>query len=384
MPDHLLANLVLFARTLKGAGIPVRGGGVADALRALDAIGVTRRRDVHDALRAVLLFRHEDFSAFDEVFDRFWRAWPEHPGALPRPMQVPARLRSTVRTLVSGESSRAGDGGPSDAPVDDLAGDTRVAVRTYSADQVWRRKDFSAFTPDDIERAKAALARLTWNPGMRVTRRWMPGTGGPADLRRLLRANWKHGGEIVTIPYRRRRIAPRPLILMCDVSGSMDPYTRMLLLFAHAIAGGTRRVDVFVFSTRLTRVTREFEAPDVDAALKNVAGVVGDWSGGTRIGEAIRTFNVKWGRRVLARGPVVLLISDGWDLGEPALLAREMARLQRSVSRLIWLNPLLGLPGYEPLTRGMQAALPFVDDFLPVHNMASLDALARHLNTLSN
>jgi uncharacterized protein with von Willebrand factor type A (vWA) domain len=157
----------------------------------------------------------------------------------------------------------------------------------------------------------------------------------------------------------------------------------MLLLFAHAIAGGERRVEVFVFSTRLTRVTRQFATARVDAALTRVREAVGDWSGGTRIGDAIHTFNVTWGRRVLRRRPVVLLISDGWDLGDPELLAREIARLERSAFRLVWLNPLLGSPGYEPLTRGMRAALPFVDDFLPVHNMASLEALAMHLNTLS-
>jgi uncharacterized protein len=167
------------------------------------------------------------------------------------------------------------------------------------------------------------------------------------------------------------------------VSGSMDPYTRMLLLFAHAMTRGARRVEVFVFSTRLTRITRQFAAERVDEALQGVQQR-GLWSGGTRIGEAVRSFNVEWARRVLSRGPVVLLISDGWDLGDPELLAREIARLQRSVHRLIWLNPLLGSPGYEPLTRGMQAALPFVDDFLPVHNMASLEALALHLNALSS
>jgi uncharacterized protein with von Willebrand factor type A (vWA) domain len=158
----------------------------------------------------------------------------------------------------------------------------------------------------------------------------------------------------------------------------------MLLLFAHAIAGSSRRVEVFVFSTRLTRVTRQFAASRLQAALAGVRETVTDFSGGTRIGEAIRTFNIDWRRRVMNRGPVVLLISDGWDLGDPELLAREMARLQRSAYRLVWLNPLLGSAGYEPLARGMRAALPFVDDFLPVHNLASLEALALQLNPLSS
>jgi uncharacterized protein with von Willebrand factor type A (vWA) domain len=347
-------------------------------VRALDEVGVTRKGDVCDALRAVLVFRHEDFVRFDELFEQFWRVWPETSGSLPQPMRAPTRIRSTIRMLASGPASVARDDReqlPSDGP---------VVVRTYSRDEAWRQKDFSAFTPDDLSLAKIALATLTWNPGVRVTRRWVAGAGRTVDLRRLMRVNAKHGGELMAIPYRIRRVAPRPLVLICDVSGSMDPYARMLMLFGHAIGTGERRVEVFVFSTRLTRVTRQFATPRVDTALTRVQKVVGDWSGGTRIGEAIHTFNVDWARRVLRRRPVLLLISDGWDLGDPGLLAREIARLQRSVFRLVWLNPLIGSPGYEPLTRGMRAALPFVDDFLPVHNMASLEALAAHLNMLSD
>jgi hypothetical protein len=263
-----------------------------------------------------------------------------------------------------------------------------VALRSYSADPGWRQKDFEAFTPEDFARAEEVLARLAWTPGARVTRRWKGGVERRADstvdLRRLLAVNAKYGGELLSIPHRARRLAARPLILICDVSGSMEPYSRMLLLFAHALTRGHRRVEVFVFSTRLTRITRLLDTKKLDAELTRVRETAGDWSGGTRIGEAIHTFNVEWGRRMSGRGPVVLMISDGWDLGEPALLAREIARLQRSVFRLVWLNPLLGSPGYEPLTRGMLAALPFVDDFLPVHNMASLEALTSHLSSLSD
>ena len=223
------------------------------------------------------------------------------------------------------------------------------------------------------------IARLAWTPGVRVTRRWVAGSGGAVDPRRLLRVNARHGGEPLVIPRRERRRAPRPLVVLCDVSGSMEPYTRMLLLFVHAMARRRRSVEVFVFSTRLTRITRPFVGRPIDAALTRVRDVVKDWSGGTRIGEALRTFHVQWGRRVLRRGPVVLLISDGWDLGEPEMLKAEIARLQRGCFRLIWLNPLIGSPGYAPLTRGMRAALPHVDDFLSVRNMASLEALAARL-----
>jgi uncharacterized protein with von Willebrand factor type A (vWA) domain len=248
---------------------------------------------------------------------------------------------------------------------------------------VWRRKDFAALTPDEAADAETAIEALAWDPGLRRTRRWQSGAGSAIDHRRLLGANFKHGGEPLVIPRRERRLVPRPLVVMSDVSGSMEPYSRMLLVFARALSRRRRRVEVFVFSTRLTRITRQLGAVAARTALPRVRDAVRDWSGGTRIGDAVHAFNVHWARRVLRRRPVVLLISDGWDLGDPALLAQEMARLQRSVFRLIWLNPLIGSPGYEPLTRGMQAALPFVDDFLSVHNLSSLEALAGHLNALT-
>jgi uncharacterized protein with von Willebrand factor type A (vWA) domain len=377
VPQSLLANLLIFTRTLRAAGIAVRAGGVPDAVLALGDIGVASRKDVHDALRTVLVSRHEDLAPFDELFERFWRVWPDGSGGpSPRPMQVPRRARATLRSLAPATASSAHETESGQA-------DAAVGLKTYSAGEVWRRKDFAAFSPDDIAQAKAAMAKLAWDPGVRITRRWATGRGRTIDLRRLLRANVKHGGELVAIPHRIRRVAPRPLILICDVSGSMEPYTRMLLLFAHAIARGERRVEVFVFSTRLTRVTRQFDGARADATLSRVRDAVHDWSGGTRIGEALEAFNTQWARRVLRRCPVALLISDGWDLGDPKLLGREIARLQRSVFRLIWLNPLIGSPGYEPLARGMRAALPFVDDFLSVRDMSSIEALAAHLNTLS-
>jgi uncharacterized protein with von Willebrand factor type A (vWA) domain len=388
MPS-LLANLLIFARTLRAAGVVVRAGGVQDAIRALADVGITSRSDVRDVLRGVLICRHEDLAPFERLFDRFWRVWNEPAAAgSPRPMRVPARASASLRLLAPGAASDP-------QPLDSSTSGDPAVLQSYSDIERWRRKDFATFTAEDFARAKQALGSLVWDPGARTTRRWMPGAGGGVDARRLLRSNMKHGGELIAIPYRIHRTAPRPLILICDVSGSMEPYTRMLLLFAHAIrsttpslgtrsvvARGRRRVEVFVFSTQLTRVTRQFAGARADAALSRVRDAVRDWSGGTRIGDALHRFNTYWARRVLRRNPVVLLISDGWDLGDPAILAREVARLQRSSYRLIWLNPLLGSPDYEPLTRGTKAALPFVDDFLPVHDMSSIETLARHLNAL--
>jgi uncharacterized protein with von Willebrand factor type A (vWA) domain len=199
-------------------------------------------------------------------------------------------------------------------------------------------------------------------------------------MRRAFRRSLRSGGEIMAWPRRKPKYRPRPLVILADVSGSMERYTRLLLHFVYSLSKGLdRSLEAFVFSTRLTRITHQLRDHDMDRAMKEVSLVVQDWSGGTRIGAAIKDFNYTWVRRVLGRGAVVLLISDGWDRGDPRLLAHEIARLQRSCHRLVWLNPLLGSPDYEPLTRGMQAALPFVDDFMPVHNLTSLEQLANHL-----
>ena len=378
MTNHLVANLVIFVRMLRAAGLAVRQGGLSDAIAALADIGIERRDDVHDALRAVLIVRHEDLARFDELFARFWRTRRRSGDeAGPAPMQLPARARSSVRFLGPGlGDTRPGEHtGPEDS-------EKPVGRATFSQDEMLRRRDFAALSPSEAAQAEAVIARLSWNTGFRTTRRWKPGAGPTIDFRRLIRANARHGGEILTLPRRERMRAPRPLILICDVSGSMEPYTRMLLLFAHALTRRGERVEVFVFSTRLTRVTRQFAAASAQTAVSRVRDAVRDWSGGTRIGQAVRTFNTHWARRVLRRQPIALLISDGWDLGEPELLAREMSWLQRSVYRLVWLNPLIGSQDYAPLTRGMQAALPYVDDFLSARNISSIEALAEHLERL--
>jgi uncharacterized protein with von Willebrand factor type A (vWA) domain len=256
------------------------------------------------------------------------------------------------------------------------------SLRTWSDLGVLADKDFAAFTADEIAEAAAALSRLVWNPGQRRTRRWVRGRGSRIDLRRAIGESLRTGGEIVKLGRRTRRVRPRPLVLLCDVSGSMERYSRVLLHFAHAVTSRYQRVEAFLFSTQLTRITRQLRLPRPDDALASVSRSVPDWSGGTRIGGAVKEFHQRWGRRVLNRGAVVLLISDGWDRGDPAELARQIARLQRSCHRLVWLNPLIGTADYAPLTRGLQAALPFVDDFLPARTLTNLADLAIHLNAL--
>jgi hypothetical protein len=266
------------------------------------------------------------------------------------------------------------------------ADDTVAAIpiiRTWSDTDAIATKDFASLSPEELALAQSAIANLTWIPGLRRTRRWIPGRGARIDLRRALARSLRTGGELVHLPRRQRKVKPRPMVLLCDVSGSMERYSRTLLHFAHTLARKQRRVEAFLFATRLTRITMELRTPRADAAIAAAARTVQDWSGGTRIGAALRTFHQRWGRRSLLGGPVVLLISDGWDRGEPQVLRDEIARLQRSCHRLIWLNPLIGTVDFAPLTRGLQAALPFVDDFLPVRTLRDVRDLALHLNTLS-
>jgi uncharacterized protein with von Willebrand factor type A (vWA) domain len=258
-------------------------------------------------------------------------------------------------------------------------------IAAYSATEVLRRKDFSELAPGEIAEVRRLIAEIRWHTALRKLRRTQRSTKGPhTDPRRALRESLATGGEVLFLPRRTQRRKPRPLVLICDISGSMERYTSLLLRFLHAVRQGRGGVETFVFGTRLTRITRQLRVRDTDTALKEVAAEVVDWGGGTRIGEAIGAFNRRWGRRVLGHGATVVIISDGWDRGDPEVLGHEMAHLQRLSHRLIWLNPLLGLAGYEPLTRGMRAALPYVDDFLASHNLASLEELARFLENLDD
>ena len=277
------------------------------------------------------------------------------------------------------------DGDPDDDSVSQVN-----LTRTYSAREVLRQKDFAQFSGQEVAEARRMMASLRWDLGQRRTRRMAPLSlskgGATLDVRRTLRRSLQYGGELFELAERGPRHRPRSLALICDVSGSMERYTRMLLHFIHTIAVGQspspHQVEAFLFATRLTRITRQLRYRSIDQAIAEVSRAVPDWAGGTRIGEAVKTFNYQWLRRTLRGQAIVMIISDGWDRGEPELLARETSRLQRSCHRLMWLNPLLGSPDYQPLTQGMQAALPYVDDFLPVHNMNSLQALADRLSDI--
>lgn len=376
---HILHNLMLFGETLRRLGLDFGSGNMLDLVRATETIPIGRRQDFRAAARCLLVHRKQDFPLFDDAFQVFWRR-PAH-GISTRDLRSMGEERRYRNPQVGPPVSADEEGG-------DLVGDAPEGMpgidmsQTYSAREVLRQKDFADYTPGEISQARSMMAELSWDLGRRKTRRSQPGDGDTLDWRRTFRENLKYGGELLELSHRQPREKTRPLVLICDVSGSMERYTRLLLHFIHTIAGDLGRVEAFLFATRLTRITRYLNHRGVDEAVNEVARAVPDWAGGTRIGEAIKSFNYTWARRTLGSGPVVLVISDGWDRGEPELLSREVSRLQRSCHRLIWLNPLLGSPNYQPLTQGIQAALPYVDDFLPVHNLNSLDSLARHLNSL--
>jgi uncharacterized protein with von Willebrand factor type A (vWA) domain len=383
MSGNLLRNLLLFGRVLRGLGLDVNPGRMIDLVTALDLISIGSRSDFYHAARGLLVHRREDIASFDDAFEFFWRSRGKALTSLDlralgekrrykKPQVVPPPLQEPTTETTEGPAPAS-----EQPPV-------LQATLTYSEREILRKKDFSELTGDEVGDVKVLMAEIVWRVRQRQTARLRAGRGRLLDFRRTIRRNLRYGGEILDWAEREPKQKPRPLVIIADVSGSMERYTRLLLLFTYGLARALeQKVEAFVFSTRLTRITRQLRERDLDRALRDVAHAVPDWSGGTRIGDALRSFNFEWGRRVLGHGALTLVISDGWDCGDPNVLRDEIARLQRSSRRLIWLNPLLGSADYEPLTRGIQAALPYIDDFLPVHNLASLEELANHLGGLS-
>ena len=379
--SHVIDNLVLFGRLLRQLGLTVHVGRLLDVTTALQYVDVGSRDEVYFTCRALLVHRPGDLGLFDAAFDAFWRgrgpvlerADAAHAG---HPPDADARSAPAAHSARQTPARPSAHDGPADAPP------PVGTLRTWSDVDAIASKDFAEFTEEERALASTALARLVWQPGERRTRHWVAGRGPRVDLRRALARSVRTGGDVVTRPTRRRRARPRPIVLLCDVSGSMEHYSRMLLQFVHALGQRHQHFEAFLFSTRLTRITTEVRGRRLDDAMTAVSRAVPDWSGGTRIGDALRTFHQQWSRIVLHRGPVVLLMSDGWDRGDPEVLRDQVARLQRRCHRLIWLNPLLGTADYAPATRGLVAALPFVDDFLPVRTLTNLLDLTVHLNAL--
>ncbi len=372
MPEpDLLPRLGAFARLLHDAGLEAGPRRLTDATRALNHVELRKQIDFRNALRAVFVSRKEDIATFEAAFDIFWAP----PDARASAGQIPGRGRSLPLPPDRAKAwSNALGLNQSQMSREQEVTVVPISSSGYSSEELLRHKDFDQMTWQETQQVRRLLEQAPWRVAERKTRRLRPAKSGRMDLRRTARHAIRSSGELMHLFKRRQRLRRRPLVLICDVSGSMEKYSRLLMIFAHAIA---RREDLeaFVFSTRLTRVTRLLRQRDLDRALDSVSKGVHDFSGGTRIGEALADFNRHWARRVLGHGAVVIIVSDGWDRGDPSQLTAELVHLRRSAHRLIWLNPLIGSEGYEPLTRGMAAALPHCDDFLAAHNVKALEDL---------
>jgi uncharacterized protein len=353
---------------LREGGLEVGPGRIAGALRGLDEVDLTRRDDVYWTLRSNLVARQDEIAAFDRAF----QAW--FLGAQLQPFEL-AEQKAESRVLRYAHLGERGDAYPE-------AGEESQEARGYSSDEVLRSKDFAAMTPAELDRVRVLIAKIAARRPQRRSRRLRRHQRGrELDLRRTIRESLGAGGDPFRREFRTRVRVPRKLIVLCDVSGSMEAYARALLLFVHSVNASGKDVEAFVFGTRLTRLTPELSSRDPDRAVEEASRRVVDWCGGTRIGASLKAYNDEWGRRALTHGAVVVIASDGWEREESGagLLESQMARLAREAFAVVWVNPLKGSPQYEPLAAGMRAALPYVDRFLPGHNVASLEGLSEIL-----
>lgn len=381
----LADNIVHFARALRRAGFPLGAGQIAESLRAVETVGLARRDDLRAALFTTLVTNPGQRPLFDQAFEALWR----DPGLfekalaslLPQTLIPPRELAPDAGARRVAEALR-GQAQPRD-------GKNRVVLEfdaraSSSADEILAAKDFEQMSSDELDHAKTVLARMTWSLPEQLSRRTQPSARGHAfDLRRTLRKSLKTGGNIVRLERRSRQTREPPLVVLCDISGSMSGYARMCLHFLHGLTH-TRQVSgrathIFLFGTRLTNVTRALRLRDPDDALAKVAALTPDWDGGTRIAEALNRFNRDWSRRVLSQGAVVLLITDGLERDDVSTLARAADRLRRSARRVVWLNPLLRYDEFAPKAQGVKALLAHVDELRPVHNLNSMADLAAAL-----
>ena len=385
--NKLVTNIMHFGRVLRSTGMPVGPGKILDAVNAVQTVTATNRRDFYWALHAVFVNRRDQHEIFDQAFHIFWRdprllermlgllmpqgAGDEDDGPEPEP---PSRRIAEAMSPGKDEGSDDQEEKEPELEVE--------ATLTASANELLQKMDFEDMSADEIAKAKTAISRMRLTIQNVKTRRFQASHRiDKIDMRSTLRAAMRSGGSVIPLQYRSRRRRTPPLVILCDISGSMGRYTRMLLHFMHAITNDRDRVSTFLFGTRLTNVTRHLRNKDIDIALIKCTDSVEDWSGGTRIGDSLKGFNQYWSRRVLGQGAVMLLISDGLDRDAGRGLAAEMERLHKSCRRLIWVNPLLRFEGFEPKSQGIRAILPHVDEFRPVHNLESLTELIEVLNS---
>ncbi len=362
--DQAERMAVTFARVLRGAGLDVPVGSVVAYVEALGALGIGQQSGVYWAGRTTLVRRIEDVPIYDRVFAIFWLR--RTGDALATDVE-----EEHLTLLLDDEDMPEGEEGET------LEERDVVTVR-FSAHEVLRHKDFATYSRAELDEARRLMSDLRLAGALRPSRRKRQSlrAKGRPDLRRTVRAALRSGGEPVRRKWVDNDVRPRRLVLLCDVSGSMEPYARALMRFLHAAVIGRTKVEAFALGTRLTRLTRQLTSRDPDAALAAAAEEVVDWSGGTRLGEGLRAFNDRYGQRGMARGAIVVILSDGWERGDPEVMAEQMRRLSRVAYKIVWVNPLKASPGYAPLARGMAAALPYIDDFVEGHSLAALQELA--------
>lgn len=372
-PAHKMA--VAFARILRGAGLDVPLDSVIVFVGALNQIGFKNRDDVYWAAYSTLIRRHEDTPIFDRAFAVFWDQLIAIDTANYK------QETESVTLLIDGEDESNNNDDPAE-PIDD---ENTITLR-FSSTETLRQKDFAAYNEKELREAEQFMAslRLAGPPKKSLRLQKTNRSGARQDIRRTMRASLQNDGEPIERYWREPSTKLRRLVVLLDVSGSMEPYARALLRFMHAAVVGRQRVEAFTLGTRLTRITRELANRDPDRALARTSAQVSDWSGGTRLGECLQNFNDKWGVGGMARGSIFVVLSDGWDRGEPQVLADQMLRLKRVAYRVIWVNPLKVSPGYAPLARGMAAAMPYIDDFVEGHSLDALRKLTEVISRESN
>ena len=382
MTGTLAANVMHFARLLRRAGLPVGPSDMLAAQRAMALVEIGSRDQVRTALRSTMVHRHEHEDLFNQAFLQFWRDPNAAKAAAALGLMDAGKQKPPERAPPGSRRLAEALANPRERPKRPEEERQELdVVMTVSERERLQQMDFEAMSAAEIAEAKREIRKLTLPIELRQTRRRRPDPSGPhVDLRATIRASLRQGGEILSIASSRKVMRPPPLVVLCDISGSMSRYAQILLHFLHAVANDRDRVFTFLFGTRLTNVTRQLRHRDPEVSFQMISHVVPDWSGGTRIGEALAAFNRNWARRVLAQGAVVLLVTDGLDRDGAQGLAENMERLKKSCTRLIWLNPLLRWEGFEPRSQGIRAMLPHVDEFRPVHNLASLGALVKTLS----
>ena len=379
-----LPNLMAFARALKQLGVKVSLSQVIDASRSADLVDIAEKSDFRAVLRSNLILQKEDFPTFDMLFDSFWREQSYE--------RVPMETMEIQGTPTDSHSQEGGDeeGGLEDAAVESIPKENvplenldEFSVPTYSPQELMNRKDFSEMGVEESRAIARAILLIATKIATQISRRKKIGRkGSTVDPRWTMRRSMKYGGEIIDLVRRKKRIKKTRVVLLCDVSGSMDCYSRFLIQFMYGLQNELWGVETFVFSTSLSRITHLIRTKDIANALEKISGSILGWSGGTNIGRSLHTFNRNFAPSIVTHRTVVVIISDGWDRGDVSLLEREMQDIKRRCKKIIWLNPLLASENYEPLCKGMQAALPYLDLFLSVHNVNSLVTLGRTLEKM--